>query len=1015
MKSKESGKAGIIGLILKGRQISFCLIAFILALAMPARAYTGSVLGWNNLGMHCADGDFSVLCLLPPYNTINSQVIDSTGQLITGQGGVSVTYKAIADPRGSINKTSIGKTNFWDYEQSLFGVSLQPDTGLPVPGPNSFSMPGAANVPKAMSYEAAYDWMAAYGIPITSTDDAGNTNTYPLMRLTGKNGSTAIAIKDIVLPVSTEINCKGCHASGSGDNARPAAGWVNDPDEERDFRLNILRLHDDLHLGTPAYASALASGGFNPAGLYANVNVDNKPILCAGCHLSEALPGSGQAGITPLTRAIHTLHANVTDPVSGLSLDSVDNRTGCYWCHPGSKTKCLRGVMGRSVSANGQLAIQCQSCHGTMTQVGSPVRTGWLQEPNCQACHTGDAVANSGQIRYENVFTSGSTMRTTTNQRFATNADVPAAGYSLYRFSIGHGGLYCQACHNSTHAEFPSIDDNDNIASKQQQGYIGPIAECKSCHGTTPNTVSGGPHGLHPIGQSWVDDHQENAGSSCQECHGTDYRGTVLSRSRTNRTLSAFGSKVFWRGFQIGCYNCHNGPNSENATSNTPPAVKNLTAATTSGKSAAVSLLGSDANGNPLTFRIVSQPANGTAGLSGAVLTYFADPEFAGTDTVTYAAWDGSTNSNLGTVSVKVAKPRVPGAPTAVTAARGNMKATVSFKPPISDGGEPITLYTVTSSPSGFTATGIGSPIEVTGLKNGISYRFAVKAKNAVGTGLAAWSQAVIPTTVPDAPTIGTPIAGVLKITIPFTVPASNGGRPITGYTVRSVTGGIVKTGMSSPIIITGLTYDVPYQFNVTAKNEVGESLPSGDSVATKPKALIPGAPTAVTAARGNMKATVSFKAPISDGGAAISLYTVTSSPAGFSATGTASPIEVAGLKNGTAYRFKVVATNPIGNGPASSLSPVVIPATVPDAPTIGIPVTGSLRVTVPFSVPASNGGSPITGYTVTSTPGDIKTTRSASPIIVTGLAHGTTYTFTVTAKNAVGVSAPSAAVQATP
>jgi hypothetical protein len=88
----------------------------------------------------------------------------------------------------------------------------------------------------------------------------------------------------------------------------------------------------------------------------------------------------------------------------------------------------------------------------------------------------------------------------------------------------------------------------------------------------------------------------------------------------------------------------------------------------------------------------------------------------------------------------------VPGAPRKVTATAGSEQATVSFLPPASDGGTPITLYTVTSSPGNITATGTSSPITVTGLKNGTSYTFAVTATNAIGTGPAsARSNEVIP------------------------------------------------------------------------------------------------------------------------------------------------------------------------------------------------------------------------------------------------------------------------------
>src|SRR6185436_13134749 len=109
---------------------------------------------------------------------------------------------------------------------------------------------------------------------------------------------------------------------------------------------------------------------------------------------------------------------------------------------------------------------------------------------------------------------------------------------------------------------------------------------------------------------------------------------------------------------------------------------------------------------------------------------------------------------------------------------------------------------------------------------------------------------------------------------------------------------------------------------------------------------------------------------PASTGGSAITSYTVTSSPGGISVSGPASPLTVGGLANGTAYTFTVTATNAAGTGPASAPSNAVIPATVPGAPTIGPASAGDGLAIIAFTPPASNGGSPITSYTVTSSPG---------------------------------------------
>ena len=180
-----------------------------------------------------------------------------------------------------------------------------------------------------------------------------------------------------------------------------------------------------------------------------------------------------------------------------------------------------------------------------------------------------------------------------------------------------------------------------------------------------------------------------------------------------------------------------------------------------------------------------------------------------------------------------------------------------------------------------------------------------------------------------------------------------------------------------------------------------------------------PGAPTIGTVTAGNVQASVPFTAPASNGGSTIISYTATSSPGGITGTLTqagSGTITVTGLTNGTAYTFIVTATNVHGTGAASAASVAVTPATVPGAPAIGAATATIAQASVPFTAPASNGGLPITSYTATSNPGNITGTLNQSgsgAITVTGLTNGTAYTFTVTATNAVGTGAASAASDA--
>jgi hypothetical protein len=520
------------------------------------------LIGWNDLGMHCDDGkDYSVFAVLPPFNTIHTHLIDSAGKLVINPTGYTVTYQAINDPlTNTMNTTSVLKTNFWQFAAALGFGALANDVGVA-----GFAMPGAGNTPRAMNFNVTDNTWLATGIPMMNYADSATApfpvNYFPMMRLVAKNTAGAVlTTTDIVLPISDKMTCNACHSPTAGTTAaQPSSGWVNNADMAKDVKLNILRKHDDRFKTNTTFVAASAARGYSALGLEAQSAIS--PFLCASCHGSNAFGLAGYVGVPPLTTSMHGLHSTVTDPATNQTMESATTRDSCYHCHPGPKTQCLRGAMATLKTSTGANAVECQSCHGTMSALAVSTRQGWLNEPGCQGCHTGTATANSGQIAYTSVFTSGVTPRVAADQTFATNADTPATGLSLYRFSKGHGGLQCEGCHGSTHAEFPTPVVNDNVQSTTLQGHAGALAECASCHGSVPNTVTGGPHGLHPIGSSWVNSHQNVAGgtqATCQPCHGTDYRGTILSKVQADRTLAG---KSFPRGTVIGCYSCHNGPN----------------------------------------------------------------------------------------------------------------------------------------------------------------------------------------------------------------------------------------------------------------------------------------------------------------------------------------------------------------------------------------------------------------------------------------------------------------------
>jgi hypothetical protein len=510
----------------------------------PPASPSTKVFSFNNLGMHCYDSDFSVFSILPPFNTVNAQVVrrgsSATNPVILDNAQATVSFQAAVDASGSINTTSANKTNFWDHVQALFGVSLPVDVGLA-----GVKMPGTSNTPQTITtyFTPAMKWFTAEGVPITVLDDSNNRNPYPLMSFQALDAltSTVPSATYTVLPVSDEMYCSNCHSTGgmaantSTQTKYNIPAWSTSVVIPIQYRENILILHDAKHT----------------TGMMAV-----KPVLCASCHYSPALDLKG-------TGHGKDINGNIPSATSPAIIPGADV-AACYNCHPGTVTKCLRGSMGAA-------GITCTDCHGGLLAVGGvyptvPARTPWVNEPKCQSCHTGDALVQMGnQIRLRVAYDPAdpsATPRVATNKRFAEEDNT------LYRNSRGHGGMACQACHGSTHAEWPIADQkaNDNVAAIQLQGYPGPIIECSVCHGDGQALTTNGPHGLHNVNsRAWNEGHSDFyrlGASTCQTCHGVALEGTVLSRAATNRSLvtEERGTKSIPKGTQVSCTLCHENP-----------------------------------------------------------------------------------------------------------------------------------------------------------------------------------------------------------------------------------------------------------------------------------------------------------------------------------------------------------------------------------------------------------------------------------------------------------------------
>ncbi len=343
----------------------------------------------------------------------------------------------------------------------------------------------------------------------------------------------------------------------------------------------------------------------------------------------------------------------------------------------------------------------------------------------------------------------------------------------------------------------------------------------------------------------------------------------------------------------------------------------------------------------------------------------------------------------------------LPGTPASFTTPGAEVRqATLSWTAPGTGGAVERYIVTDTATstvvcdvPASSTGCMVGS------LANGTAYDFALLARNAAGDSTTA-STGATTLALPDTPAGFTATPGVRQFTLAWSAAAG-----ATSYVVTDVTGAPAEVcnTTSATCTVTGLGNGDTRAYRLVAHNAAGDSTAASTGATT---VALPATPTGFTATPGVRQLTLAWSAAAGATGYVVT--DVTGTPAQVCST-SATTCTVTGLGNGDTRAYRLVAHNAAGDSTAYA-SAVATTLALPDAPAHVSATAGNGRATVAWAAPTRDGGSAITGYTVTATPGGATCTTAATPPAapatacdVTGLANGQSYRFAVTATNAVG------------
>jgi hypothetical protein len=191
----------------------------------------------------------------------------------------------------------------------------------------------------------------------------------------------------------------------------------------------------------------------------------------------------------------------------------------------------------------------------------------------------------------------------------------------------------------------------------------------------------------------------------------------------------------------------------------------------------------------------------------------------------------------------------------------------------------------------------------------------------------------IVAVVAPSAPTSFSATPSTTSVSLSWSAPSNNGGGAITSYTLkRGAT--TIYTGAGTSFSDTGLSAGTGYSYTVLATNSAGDG-PTA-AVSTTTLATVPSAPTSFSAsAASSSSINLSWGAPSSNGGAAVTSYTLKRGATTIYSGGGTSFTDT-GLSPATGYSYTVLANNSAGAGATASAS-ATTSAAVPNAPSISL------------------------------------------------------------------------------